>query len=74
MTVRHRLANRRAHETAAIGALGLFQWKPAEASIVPAPAKWMLPRSDADLSRKVAAKAPADLFDRLSTSHRPEET
>lgn len=26
-----------------VGALGYFQWKPADASVVPTPAKWMLP-------------------------------
>ncbi|GGE79250.1 hypothetical protein H1W37_19375 [Stappia taiwanensis] len=27
----------------AVGALGYFRWSPADTSIVPAPAKWMLP-------------------------------
>jgi hypothetical protein len=48
-----------------VGALGLFLWKPADASIVPAPAKWMLPRTDA-VAAKAAAAGPApavpDLF------------
>jgi hypothetical protein len=33
-----------------IGALGYFAWKPADASVVPAPARWMIP---------VAAEPPA---------------
>jgi hypothetical protein len=28
----------------ALGALGYFRWAPADAAIVPAPAKWMLPK------------------------------
>ena len=28
----------------AVGQLGFFEWAPADASIVPAPAKWMLPQ------------------------------
>lgn len=28
----------------AIGALGYFEWRPADASVVPAPARWMLPQ------------------------------
>lgn len=30
----------------AVGALGYFEWKPANASIVPPPARWMLPLPD----------------------------
>ncbi|MGE3990342.1 hypothetical protein [Pseudorhodoplanes sp.] len=30
----------------AIGALGYFAWSPADPSIVPGPARWMLPRAD----------------------------
>lgn len=55
-----------------IGALGLFLWKPADASIVPAPAKWMLPQSDGDQPPPVERKATADLFQQLTNSHRPE--
>jgi hypothetical protein len=40
----------------AVGALGYFHWKPADASIVPALARWMLPAGQ--------AAAPAD---KLST-------
>ena len=29
-----------------VGALGYFKWSPADASIVPAPARWMLPPSE----------------------------
>jgi hypothetical protein len=31
--------------TPSIGALGYFAWKPADASVVPAPSKWMLPKA-----------------------------
>jgi hypothetical protein len=34
----------------AVGALGLFEWRPADASIVPSPARWMLPREPAPIS------------------------
>jgi hypothetical protein len=36
----------------AVGALGLFKWRPADASIVPPPARWMLPSSAAPISEK----------------------
>ena len=38
-----------------VGALGYFKWKPADASIVPPPARWMLPAAK-------PAKAPPNLF------------
>jgi hypothetical protein len=42
----------------AIGALGYFEWSPADPSIVPSPARWMLPKPDL-----VHAAGPAaDLF------------
>lgn len=50
-----------------VGALGLFLWKPGNALIVPAPAKWMLPKSDAE--HPVSAKATADMFEQLTKSH-----
>jgi hypothetical protein len=70
------LQNARACEfIPSVGALGLFLWKSADASIVPAPAKWMLPKSDAGPSQPVAAKAVStapDLFEQRSTCQRPE--
>lgn len=35
----------------AAGALGYFEWKPGDASIVPEPARWMLPRPPADAAQ-----------------------
>jgi hypothetical protein len=55
-----------------IGALGLFPWKPADASIVPPPAKWMLPKSDVE--HPASRKATADLFERLITHGQPERS
>jgi hypothetical protein len=57
-----------------VGALGLFLWKPADASIVPAPAKWMMPKSDDDQAHPVEAKVKAtpDLFEQLTACQRPE--
>lgn len=47
----------------AIGALGYFAWTPADASIVPAPARWMQPAAE-----------PAGLFGPLTTEqHNGEE-
>lgn len=57
-----------------IGALGLFMWKRADASIVPAPANWMLPKSDADRPHRIEAKATSDLFQQLSNSQRSERS
>jgi len=51
-----------------VGALGYFQWKPADPSIVPAPARWMQPI--ADQPHAVEAKATADLFQHLTTRRR----
>lgn len=53
-----------------VGALGLFQWQPADPSIVPASAKWMQPI--VDKPHPVEAKATADLFKQLNTLQRPE--
>lgn len=39
-----------------VGALGLFRWKPADPSIVPPPARWMLPKAEP------VADRTADLF------------
>ena len=55
-----------------VGALGLFTWDVADASIVPAPAKWMLPKSDADVPALAEAKATSDSFQQLIKSQRPE--
>ncbi|WP_409188394.1 hypothetical protein [Bradyrhizobium sp. RDM4] len=55
-----------------VGALGLFLWKPAHASIVPPPAKWMLPK--AGVEHPVSRKAAADLFEPPITSARPERS
>ena len=44
----------------AIGALGYFEWRQADPSVVPPPAKWMLPAS-LDKSEKHPASS-ADLF------------
>ncbi|ACF01891.1 hypothetical protein Rpal_3389 [Rhodopseudomonas palustris TIE-1] len=38
-----------------VGALGYFKWKPADASIVPPPARWMLPEAK-------PAEPPPNLF------------
>lgn len=43
----------------AVGALGYFRWKPADPSIVPAPARWMLSDHEAAMRR---AAARGDLF------------
>ncbi|MBV6487620.1 MAG: hypothetical protein GHHEDOFH_01567 [Pseudorhodoplanes sp.] len=48
----------------ASGALGYFEWRPADHSIVPAPARWMLPKDDPRDPRhaaQVVASEP-DLF------------
>lgn len=37
--------------TPAVGQLGYFEWQPADASIVPEPARWMLPKADPDASK-----------------------
>ena len=53
--------------TPAVGALGYFRWKPADASIVPEAARWMLPQPvQADLlpSSKPTPPAALSLFDR----------
>lgn len=49
----------------AVGALGYFRWQPADPSIAPAPAKWMLP----DAPRQAPARksfAQIDLEDLLT--------
>jgi hypothetical protein len=48
----------------AVGALGIFSWQEADPSIVPAPARWMLPKPAADQPRlaEPEAKALPDLF------------
>ena len=45
----------------AIGALGYFEWRRADPSIVPAPARWMSPHAPAEKVAKTQAPA-ADLF------------
>ncbi|MBI1201479.1 MAG: hypothetical protein GC182_03100 [Rhodopseudomonas sp.] len=42
-----------------VGALGYFKWKPAASSIVPPPARWMLPKAE---PVPVAADRTQDLF------------
>lgn len=47
-----------------VGALGYFEWQPADPSIVPAPARWMLPKEsprDTRHEAQVVASEP-DLF------------
>lgn len=41
----------------AVGALGIFTWQEADPSIVPTPARWMLPKAAADVPHPVEAKA-----------------
>lgn len=51
-----------------IGALGYFKWLPADAGVMPAPAKWMLPTEIDDFTeRPVRPTKPAmdDLFGRI---------
>lgn len=47
-----------------VGALGYFEWKPADASIVPPPALWMLPKGEPRDTRHEAAvlDGEEDLF------------
>ena len=47
----------------AVGALGYFTWEKADASIVPEPARWMLPQTG-----RPAKKATPDLFSTGSQS------
>lgn len=54
----------------AVGALGLFMWKPADASIVPPPAKWMRPKTDVE--HPISRKVTSDLFEQM-TSRRSED-
>jgi hypothetical protein len=42
----------------AIGQLGYFKWKEADASIVPAPSAWMLPKGPKD-EKVIAPKTPS---------------
>lgn len=48
----------------ALGALGYFKWVPADASVVPPPAKWMLPKAEqaAVAKAKPGVKSQRDLF------------
>lgn len=48
----------------ASGALGYFEWRPADPSIVPPPARWMLPKGEAGAVAHDDAEPPAvgDLF------------
>lgn len=46
----------------AVGQLGYFEWKFADASIVPKPAAWMLPPKEKLKREPVAAKPLPDLF------------
>lgn len=65
------VANAKACEfVPSVGALGLFLWKRADASIVPAPAKWMLPKSNDPHPAEV--KATGDMFEQLTGSQRSE--
>jgi hypothetical protein len=41
----------------AIGALGYFEWKPADASVVPPPARWMIPEDHRE-EKPRAPRAP----------------
>lgn len=47
----------------AVGALGLFKWKPADASIVPQPARWMLPQAPKLAKTMLAAQPMPGLFE-----------
>lgn len=54
----------------AVGALGYFEWRRADPSIVPAPARWMLPVGEPRAKPEPAPKAPEpDTFTALSTSN-----
>ena len=46
----------------AIGALGYFRWKEADASVVPVPAKWMLP-NPLKPEKAIMAAQPMPLFE-----------
>lgn len=43
-----------------IGALGYFEWRPADQSIVPEPSKWMLPPEPKPVAAKVVAAKPGN--------------
>lgn len=45
-----------------VGALGYFEWKPAEASIVPGPARWMLPPKAVDADQPFARTTQGTLL------------
>lgn len=52
-----------------VGALGYFAWEPADASIVPLPAKWMLPSTTIEAAAKARVDNPQiDLIDMLQPS------
>ena len=46
----------------AVGQLGYFEWKPADASIVPQPAAWMMPPKEKSKHEPVAEVPLPDLF------------
>lgn len=54
--------------TPSVGALGYFKWQPADASIVPEPAQWMLPQppkaEQLELPAAPTPSASLPLFDR----------
>lgn len=52
-----------------VGDRGYFAWEPADPSIVPEPAKWMLPSTAVEAAAKARAKSPQlDLIDLAQTS------
>lgn len=46
-----------------VGALGYFEWKRADASIVPPPARWMLPQVARDVPRDVPREERSSQLD-----------
>jgi hypothetical protein len=60
----------------AVGAIGYFAWRQADPSIVPVPAKWMLPVEIDDFTDQTVRRpkpATRDLFDPQQTSALPRE-
>jgi hypothetical protein len=52
-----------------VGALGYFKWKPADASIIPTPARWMLPENGRKPQQDVQPAA-LGLFDVANSTPR----
>lgn len=49
-----------------VGALGYFKWKPADSSIVPKPARWMLPQPEASPPKPKHGERLPDLFEKVA--------